>query len=54
MDRDTRLLIQAVGPRVESYFDRAWKSNERRSSRLVVIGEAGLDRAAIASALTGT
>lgn len=52
--RDTRLLIQAVGPRVESYFDRAWKSDERRSSRLVVIGEAGLDRAAITSALTGT
>lgn len=47
-----RLVVQAVGPRVDSYFDREWTANEDRASRLVVIGEAGLDQAAITSALT--
>jgi cobalamin biosynthesis protein CobW len=39
-----RLLIQAVGPRVEHYFDRDWAVDEKRSTRLVVIGLDGLDR----------
>lgn len=43
------LTIQAVGPRVDSYFE---KPTTDRTTRLVVIGEAGLDRAAIAAALT--
>jgi cobalamin biosynthesis protein CobW len=46
-----RHVVQAVGPRIERYFDRPWKSGEERLSRLVVIGLKGLDRAAIASAL---
>ncbi len=45
-----RLVIQAVGPRVETYFDRPL-GDSPRETRLVVIGEAGLDRAAIAAAL---
>jgi len=46
-----RLAVQAVGPRIESYFDRPFRADEARETRLVVIGEAGLDRAAIEAAL---
>jgi cobalamin biosynthesis protein CobW len=46
-----RLLIQGVGPRFRHHFDRSWAPNEPRLSRLVVIGEKGLDRAAITAAL---
>ena len=42
-----RLLVQAVGNRIEHYFDREWRDGEKRGSQLVVIGLAGLDRAAI-------
>ncbi len=45
-----RLLIQAVGPRVSHYYDRAWGS-EARQGNLVVIGLKGLDRDAVARAL---
>ena len=48
---DRRLVVQAVGDRIEQHFDRAWLPNERRMSRLVVIGRKGIDRAAIRSAL---
>ncbi|MCR8724828.1 cobalamin biosynthesis protein CobW [Frigidibacter sp. ROC022] len=47
-----RLTIQAVGPRVETYFDRPLAASEPRETRLVVIGETGLDRAAIEAALS--
>jgi cobalamin biosynthesis protein CobW len=47
-----RLMVQAAGPRIETYFDRPWGTAERRS-KLVVIGEAGLDRAAIEAAIRG-
>lgn len=42
-----RLLVQAVGPRVSHYYDRAWTSADDRRSRLVVIGLKGIDRQAI-------
>ncbi|MEO9338028.1 cobalamin biosynthesis protein CobW [Mesorhizobium sp. SB112] len=42
-----RLLVQAVGPRVNHYYDRAWNANDERRSRLVVIGLKGLNREAI-------
>ncbi len=45
-----RLTLQAVGPRVDHYFDRPL-GDDPRGARLVVIGQAGLDRAAIAAAL---
>jgi len=48
-----RLLIQAVGPRLNSYFDRPWRADERRSSEVVVIGLKGLDRAEIEARLKG-
>jgi cobalamin biosynthesis protein CobW len=46
-----RLLVQGVGARIQHHFDRAWKANELRASRLVVIGEKGLDRDAIVAML---
>lgn len=46
-----RLLVQAVGARIQHHFDRPWKPEEQRASRLVVIGEKGLDRDAIAAVL---
>ena len=48
--RPMRLVVQAVGPRVETYHDRPFGAGPRET-RLVVIGEAGLCRAAIARAL---
>ncbi|MBT9384738.1 cobalamin biosynthesis protein CobW [Pseudooceanicola sp. CBS1P-1] len=45
-----RLTIQAVGPRIEHYYDQPFGSAPRQT-RLVVIGLAGLDRAAIERAL---
>ncbi|MEM1162945.1 MAG: GTP-binding protein, partial [Pseudomonadota bacterium] len=47
-----RLVIQAVGPRIDTYFDRPFGA-EARETRLVVIGLAGLDRASIEAAITG-
>ncbi|WP_022681675.1 cobalamin biosynthesis protein CobW [Sphingobium bisphenolivorans] len=49
--RPARLVIQAVGPRIQHHYDRPWQANEQRTSRLVVIGQHGLDRAAIEAAL---
>ena len=49
--KDMRLLVQAVGERVQHYYDRDWRDGEPRRSRLVVIGEAGLDEAGIREAL---
>ena len=46
-----RLALQAVGPRIERYFDRPWRNDETRASRLVVIGLKGLDQNAIRAAL---
>ncbi len=48
-----RLLVQAVGPRVNHYYDRAWTAEDDRRSRLVVIGLKGLDQQAIEKILVG-
>ncbi|SKA28174.1 cobalamin biosynthesis protein CobW [Consotaella salsifontis] len=43
-----RLVIQAVGQRIETYFDRPFTPGEARGTRLVVIGlHDGLDETAI-------
>ena len=42
-----RLVVQGVGTRFQHYFDRDWRDGEQRGSELVVIGRAGMDRAAI-------
>ncbi len=51
--KDMRLVVQGVGPRFSHYYDRDWGAEETRASRLVVIGESGLDRTAIAAAIQG-
>lgn len=48
-----RLLVQAVGPRVTTHYDRVWSGSEARESRLVVIGLKGLKQAEIVRALNG-
>ena len=52
-EKDMRLVVQAVGNRIQHYFDREWNEGEERVSRLVIIGEHGLDETAITSALKG-
>jgi len=49
--KNTRQVVQAVGARMDRYFDRAWKQGEVPASRVVVIGRHGLDKAEIALAL---
>jgi cobalamin biosynthesis protein CobW len=49
--RPARLVIQAVGPRIQHYFDRAWTPGEARTSQLVVIGQKGMDQPVINTAL---
>jgi cobalamin biosynthesis protein CobW len=46
-----RLLIQGVGQRFRQQFERPWASGEARRGQIVVIGEKGLDRDAIAAAM---
>ncbi len=46
-----RMLVQGVGQRFRRDFDRAWRVDEPRLSRLVVIGQKGIDREAVAAAL---
>ena len=48
-----RLLVQGVGRRFRQQFDAAWAQGEARHSRLVVIGEKGIDRDAVAALLAG-
>ena len=45
-----RLTLQAVGPRIDTYFDQPFGAAPR-VTRLVVIGQAGLDQVAIEAAL---
>jgi len=45
--KDMRHVVQAVGPRIQRYYDRPWHAEESRRTELVVIGETGLDRDAI-------
>jgi len=45
-----RLVVQGVGKRFESYFDRPWRAGETRATRLVLIG-AELDAATLKAEL---
>jgi cobalamin biosynthesis protein CobW len=45
-----RLVVQGVGKRFDSYFDRRWQAGEA-ASRFVLIGE-DLDQRALQEALT--
>lgn len=46
-----RLLIQAVGSRIDQYYDRAWAPGESRGTRLVVIGLHDMDEAVVRAAI---
>ena len=48
-----RLVVQGVGDRLQHHYDRDWRPDEARRTRLVIIGETGLDEAAIRAALAG-
>jgi cobalamin biosynthesis protein CobW len=47
-------VVQAVGQRIETYFDRPWRDGEERTTRLVVIGLHDIDQAAIAGAIAAS
>ena len=46
-DKPFRQVVQAVGERVERYYDRPWRPGEERHGNLVVIGQRGLDSVGI-------
>ncbi|MGV8936859.1 MAG: cobalamin biosynthesis protein CobW [Allorhizobium sp.] len=46
-----RLVVQAVGTRIDTYFDRPWASGETRETRLVVIGLHDWDFGAVVEAV---
>ncbi|MBX4953474.1 cobalamin biosynthesis protein CobW [Rhizobium binae] len=46
-----RLQLQAVGARIDPYFDRAWAPGEARATRLVVIGLHDMDQDAVRAAI---
>jgi cobalamin biosynthesis protein CobW len=48
-----RLAVQGVGARFRSSFDRPWPNGGARQGHIVVIGERGLDRAAIKADILG-
>jgi cobalamin biosynthesis protein CobW len=48
-----RLLVQGVGSRFRAHFDKAWPNGSPRQGQIVVIGETGLDRAAIEAEILG-
>jgi cobalamin biosynthesis protein CobW len=45
-----RLVLHGVGQRFDSYFDRAWRADEARGTRVVLIGQ-DLDGALLQAAL---
>jgi cobalamin biosynthesis protein CobW len=53
LGKPMRGVIQGVGPRFTRYFDRAWKQDEDRRSRLVIIGLKGIDQEAVKAAILG-
>ncbi|MAH84406.1 MAG: cobalamin biosynthesis protein CobW [Rhodospirillaceae bacterium TMED8] len=53
LGKEMRHVVQAVGPRFQSYYDRPWHADEFRCTELVIIGEAGLDQITIMQALNG-
>lgn len=48
-----RHVVQAVGARIERYYDRPWRPDETRRSELVVIAQRGVDVAAVNALLAG-
>ena len=48
-----KMTIQAVGPRIDTYFENSKSKNNTRETQLVVIGVSGLNKDAISSSLAG-
>lgn len=51
VNKPMRLEIHGVGQRFNYHFDRAWRADESRESKLIVIGETGINQEAIQVAL---
>ncbi|MBW4650037.1 MAG: cobalamin biosynthesis protein CobW [Kastovskya adunca ATA6-11-RM4] len=51
-NKSMRLVLQGVGKRFDSFYDRPWQGTEPRQTKLVVIGRA-LDRVQIEQAIRG-
>ncbi len=51
VNKPMRLVVQAVGSRIDSYFDREWANGENPVTRLVVIGLDGLDQDKVVKAI---
>jgi cobalamin biosynthesis protein CobW len=51
--RPLRLVVQGVGGRFRQHFDYPWRDGAR-AGHIVVIGQTGLDRAAITGAIVGS
>ncbi|MBB4228830.1 cobalamin biosynthesis protein CobW [Rhizobium mongolense] len=49
--KQMRLQVQAVGGRIDQYFDRAWAPGEARGTRLVVIGLHEMDQNTVRKAI---
>jgi cobalamin biosynthesis protein CobW len=49
-NKSMRLVLQGVGNRIEHFYDRPWRNDEPRQTKLVFIGQ-GIDPAAIESHL---
>ncbi len=49
-NKPMRMVLQGVGDRLETFYDRPWRSDETRETRLVFIGR-GLDAAQIAATI---
>lgn len=49
--KQMRLQVQAVGSRIDQYFDRAWAPGEARGTRLVVIGLHEMDQNTVRKAI---
>ena len=48
-----RMTVQAVGPRIETYFEQSKSENNTRDTQLVIIGNSGLNKDIISSTLVG-
>lgn len=51
-DKPMRLVVQAVGTRIDHYFDREWQEGEAIGSRLVVIGLEGMAKEEISKQIS--
>ncbi len=52
-NKPMRLLVQGVGSRFQQQYDRPWNAHEERRSRIVIIGEKGMNKAVITADLRG-